>query len=327
MIIDFHLHTTASDGQYTPSEIVYLAHKLGIEKIAITDHDTLNGLDEAIYAASQYSVEILQGIELGASEHKYLHILGLGLKEKSEQLISMCNKLEKSRNERKYRIINYLNEKGIELVIKGEKPLVSTKSEEDNIETEDKAFYEKPKYVGKNGECYFEKPEYMTVVDGNVLISKNSKLIALRGKIETFLAEVLLTGKEIELTSNNDKLIRDIETVIKFVQNIMVAEKLNKILENQTFFDSKSIKDIKEIIENPKQYFKKGHLLEISLNSDLTIHRLNRLRFLARELEIQAIDYFVEDYKVSRKDLLEAFNILSDVIYIIILKVDNGEYR
>ena len=101
MIIDFHLHTTASDGQYTPSEIVYLAHKLGIEKIAITDHDTLNGLDEAICAASQYSVEVLQGIELGASEHRYLHILGLGLKEKSEQLISMCNKLERSRNERK----------------------------------------------------------------------------------------------------------------------------------------------------------------------------------------------------------------------------------
>ena len=214
----------------------------------------------------------------------------------------------------------FLNEKGIELVIKGEKPLVSTKNEENNVDTEEKIPYEKPKYIGKNGEYYFEKPEYMTVVNGNILISKNSKLIALRGKIETFLAELLLTGKEIELTSNNNKLIRDIETVIKFVQNIMVAEKLNKILENQTFFDSKSIKDI-------KQYFKKGHLLEISLNSDLTIHRLNRLRFLARELEIQAIDYFVEDYKVSRKDLLEAFNILSDVIYIIILKVDNGEYR
>lgn len=57
----------------------------------------------------------MQGIELGASEHRYLHILGLGLKEKSEQLISMCNKLERSRNERKYRIINYLNEKGIDV--------------------------------------------------------------------------------------------------------------------------------------------------------------------------------------------------------------------
>ena len=220
----------------------------------------------------------------------------------------------------------FLNEKGIRLVIKDEEAPVSTKQNEFVEETEEKIIYEKPKYVGKNGECYFEKPEYMTVVDGNVLISKNSKLISLRGKIDTFLAELLLNTKEIEQSSNN-KLIKDIETVIKFIQNIIVAEKLDKILENQILLDSKTIKDIKEIIDNPKEYFKKGHLLEVSLNSDLTIHKLNRLRFLARELEIQAIDYFVEDYKVNRKDLLEAFNVLSDVIYIIILKYDNGDYR
>ena len=220
----------------------------------------------------------------------------------------------------------FLNEKGIRLVIKGEEVPVSTKQNEFEEETEEKIIYEKPKYVGKNGECYFKKPEYMTVVDGNVLISKNSKLISLRGKIDTFLAELLLNTKEIEQSSNN-KLIKDIETVIKFIQNIIVAEKLDKILENQILLDSKTIKDIKEIIDNPKEYFKKGHLLEVSLNSDLTIHKLNRLRFLARELEIQAIDYFVEDYKVNRKDLLEAFNVLSDVIYIIILKYDNGDYR
>ena len=220
----------------------------------------------------------------------------------------------------------FLNEKGIRLVIKDEEAPVLTKQNEFEEETEEKIIYEKPKYVGKNGECYFEKPEYMTVVDGNVLISKNSKLISLRGKIDTFLAELLLNTKEIEQSSNN-KLIKDIETVIKFIQNIIVAEKLDKILENQILLDSKTIKDIKEIIDNPKEYFKKGHLLEVSLNSDLTIHKLNRLRFLARELEIQAIDYFVEDYKVNRKDLLEAFNVLSDVIYIIILKYDNGDYR
>ena len=220
----------------------------------------------------------------------------------------------------------FLNEKGIRLVIKGEESPVSTKQNEFVEEIEEKIIYEKPKYVGKNGECYFEKPEYMTVVDGNVLISKNSKLISLRGKIDTFLAELLLNTKEIEQSSNN-KLIKDIETVIKFIQNIIVAEKLDKILENQILLDSKTIKDIKKIIDNPKEYFKKGHLLEVSLNSDLTIHKLNRLRFLARELEIQAIDYFVEDYKVNRKDLLEAFNVLSDVIYIIILKYDNGDYR
>ena len=222
----------------------------------------------------------------------------------------------------------FLNEKGIELVIKGEKTVVSKKIEEAvEEETEEKVYYEKPKYVGKNGECYFEKPEYMTVVDGNVLISKNSKQIVLRGKIETFLSETLLLGKELELSLNNEKLTRDIETIIKFIQNIVVAEKLDKILENQILFDGKTVKNIKEIIEDPKSYFKKGHLLEVSLSSDITIHKLNRLRFLARELEIQAIDYFVEDYKVNRKDLLEAFNVLSDAIYILILKFDNGDYR
>lgn len=222
----------------------------------------------------------------------------------------------------------FLNEKGIKLVVKEEKIATSTKKEVVNSKIEEeKNLYEKPKFVGKNGEYYFEKPEYMTVVDGNVLISKNNKLISLRGKIETFLAEVLLTGKEIGLHFNNDKFISDIQTVIKFLQNIIVAEKLNRILENQTFFDLKSIKDIKDIVKNPKQYFKKGHLLEISLDSDLIIHKLNRLRFLARELEIQVIDYFVTDYKVSREDLIEAFNILSDVIYVIILKIDNGDYK
>ena len=103
--------------------------------------------------------------------------------------------------------------------------------------------------------------------------------------------------------------------------------RLNDATDGQILFDGKTVKNIKEIIEDPKLYFKKGHLLEVSLSSDITIHKLNRLRFLARELEIQAIDYFVEDYKVNRKDLLEAFNVLSDAIYILILKFDNGDYR
>ena len=87
----------------------------------------------------------------------------------------------------------------------------------------------------------FEKPEYMTVVDGNVLISKNSKLISLRGKIDTFLAELLLNTKEIEQSSNN-KLIKDIETVIKFIQNIIVAEKLDKYFRKSNFIRLKNNK-------------------------------------------------------------------------------------
>lgn len=224
----------------------------------------------------------------------------------------------------------FLTEKGIELIIKGEistSNTSTTKNKEVVSEKEKvKEIFEKPKYVGKNGEYYFEKPEYMTQIDGNVLVAKNSKQIRFRGKMDTFLADLLLTTKELVLSFPNEKFVKDMESIIKFLQNIIVAEKLDKILENQVLLDSKTIRDIKEILENPKNYFKKGHLLEVSLESDLAIHKLNKLRFLARELEVEAINYLVEDYKVNRKDLLEAFNILSDVIYLVILKINNGNY-
>jgi len=157
-------------------------------------------------------------------------------------------------------------------------------------------------------------------------INLSNDLIVLNYEIGEYLTLYKVSAEQ-ELEDNP---IYGAEIKYDGAEKIVLGKKekiLLKILENQILLDSKTIKDIKEIIDNPKEYFKKGHLLEVSLNSDLTIHKLNRLRFLARELEIQAIDYFVEDYKVNRKDLLEAFNVLSDVIYIIILKYDNGDYR
>ena len=76
--IDLHNHTTASDGTATPSEAVRLAAELGLAAIAVTDHDTMAGVKEALQAGKEYGVEIVPGIELSAD---YLgnkaHILGL----------------------------------------------------------------------------------------------------------------------------------------------------------------------------------------------------------------------------------------------------------
>lgn len=115
MKIDFHIHTKASDGQYAPKEIVKMADQKGIECIAITDHDTLNGLDEAIQTEKDFSVRVIRGIELGAKEHRYLHILGLNLKDNATEIERLCQELVDSRNERKYRIIDYLKEKNINI--------------------------------------------------------------------------------------------------------------------------------------------------------------------------------------------------------------------
>ncbi|SCN21683.1 error-prone DNA polymerase [Clostridium sp. N3C] len=74
---DLHLHTTASDGKLSPSELVNLAYKEGLNIIAITDHDTTEGIDDALLAAETLSIKVIPGIELSTQHNgETVHILG-----------------------------------------------------------------------------------------------------------------------------------------------------------------------------------------------------------------------------------------------------------
>ena len=59
MKVDLHTHSTASDGQYTPSELVQLAKKRGLEVLALTDHDTVDGLGEAVQAGKEVGLRVI----------------------------------------------------------------------------------------------------------------------------------------------------------------------------------------------------------------------------------------------------------------------------
>ena len=111
--VDLHTHTTASDGQYTPAEVVRKAKEAGIEYLAITDHDTIDGVQDAMKAGREYGVRVMPGIELGAKEDRNMHILGYAFRPEDGTLQSLCTKLRQSRDERKYRIIDYLKSKDI----------------------------------------------------------------------------------------------------------------------------------------------------------------------------------------------------------------------
>lgn len=76
-MIELHCHTTCSDGTLTPTQLVQAAVKAGVSALAITDHDTLSGWDEAIAAAKPYNLEIVPGVELSTVHRdRSLHILG-----------------------------------------------------------------------------------------------------------------------------------------------------------------------------------------------------------------------------------------------------------
>ena len=117
-MIDLHVHTTASDGQYTPAQIIQKAAEKNIKVIAITDHDTTAGLSEAREAGKQLGVTVVGGIEINITVPTgEFHLLGLGLKEPSKSLNIIVENVIKNRFDRNKQIIEKMNEDGVPLTL------------------------------------------------------------------------------------------------------------------------------------------------------------------------------------------------------------------
>ena len=115
-MIDLHSHSTASDGQYSPSELIEKAYKRGLSVIALTDHDTIKGLEEAEKKAKELSITFVPGIEINIHRPgSEFHLLGLGINRQSNSLLKLTEKLKQNRLERNIQIIQKLNENGINI--------------------------------------------------------------------------------------------------------------------------------------------------------------------------------------------------------------------
>jgi len=98
--IDLHVHTTASDGTCTPTEAVRLAAEKGLAAIAITDHDTVSGYEEAARAGKDYGIEVVPGIEISTKHGGPVHILGYYIDINSEKLRPVLDWVVNDRDER-----------------------------------------------------------------------------------------------------------------------------------------------------------------------------------------------------------------------------------
>lgn len=115
-MIDLHVHTTASDGQYSPAQIIQKAAEKKLKAIAITDHDTVAGLQEAKAAGRELCVTVVPGIELNITfPTGEFHLLGLGIKTPSSSLINIVENVIKNRNDRNAQIIEKMNQDGVAL--------------------------------------------------------------------------------------------------------------------------------------------------------------------------------------------------------------------
>lgn len=124
--IDLHVHSTVSDGSFTPSELVNYAVQKNLCAFALTDHDTIDGIDEAMHEASRINntvnepiIQVIPGIELSSDYNgKDIHILGLNIDYKNAEFLKELESFKKSRNARNEKLLELLNQNGFNITTK-----------------------------------------------------------------------------------------------------------------------------------------------------------------------------------------------------------------
>ena len=173
MKADLHLHTTASDGRLEPRDIVALAVKVGLDVIAITDHDSIDGITPALAAAKAFpSLMVIPGVEINTDvSHGEVHILGYFIDYIDQKLAIALQKLRDSREGRAQQMITKLSKLGMKIewqrVLElaqggsvGRPHVAQALFEKDYVSSEKEAF---DKYIGHNGPAYVERYKLLPV--------------------------------------------------------------------------------------------------------------------------------------------------------------------
>lgn len=112
---DLHLHSSASDGRFTPEQVVRRAAQAGLKYIALTDHDTLAGLRQASEAASAAGIQLIPGIELSLEGSKHVHLLVYGVSDEMLPLVQLIQDARLDRESRMPRMLEKLRKLGMPL--------------------------------------------------------------------------------------------------------------------------------------------------------------------------------------------------------------------
>lgn len=116
--VDLHMHTKHSDGIYSPSELVELAKNSGLDVISITDHDSVNGIAEAIEKGKEVGVEVIPGVEISTDiSDREIHILGYFMDISNTEFEHYLSFFREERLKRAVRIVRKLNTLGLDLNI------------------------------------------------------------------------------------------------------------------------------------------------------------------------------------------------------------------
>ena len=167
MKVDLHIHTTASDGRLSPEEVVRVAAEQGMSVIAITDHDSLAGIEPALLAAESLpSMRVIPGLEINTDiPNSEIHILGYFIDNQDKELNQALQRLRNAREARALKMISRLGELGIDITWNrvlelargasvGRPHIAQAMLEGGYISSFREAF---TKYIGRRGPAYVER--------------------------------------------------------------------------------------------------------------------------------------------------------------------------
>ena len=234
MRADLHLHTTASDGRLTPQELVQKAVELKLDVIAITDHDSVEGIPPALEAAKSFTqLMVIPGVEINTDVPKgEVHILGYFIDYRDPGLNRTLEELRNSRNERGKKMVARLAEIGINIDWGrvqelagggsiGRPHIAQAMLEQGCVSSLREAF---TKYIGRNGPAYVERKKLTPIEAVKVVLDANGLPVLAHPadieKLEPFLLQLKkagIVGIEIYYNSYNPKTIAQLK---RFAQKL-----------------------------------------------------------------------------------------------------------
>ena len=114
--VDLHTHSTASDGLYSPTELMQHAKEVGLRVIALTDHDTTGGIEEAKHTAQTLDIDFIPGVEINTDiQGSEVHVLGYFIEYQRPEFQATLKVLRDARERRGERMVELLNEEGIHI--------------------------------------------------------------------------------------------------------------------------------------------------------------------------------------------------------------------
>ena len=223
--IDLHLHTLASDGRLSPTELVQLVVKQGLETVSITDHDSTEGLAEAYEAAKEFpDLRIIPGIEMSADiPGDEVHVLGYFLDYHDLDFQAKLSEFRRGRIERAQMMVEKLDTLGVHIEwgrvqhFAGDgavgRPHIALAMVEAGYFTEPKGPF--AEYLGRNGLAYVERPK-MTPAEGVEMIKKGGGVPVLAhptfmNDMEASIASLKqagLLGMEVYYAKYDDDTVR-----------------------------------------------------------------------------------------------------------------------